>query len=189
MSYGGGGYLVLDGISGERNLGFYLEGMLSWHIFGINIYLMRVILDLEETILNKLSERAVIEKRSRKNLMEFILENSVTQKDYSNKIEDLKFAKNQETDRLKLTKVDLEAPVYYTTAQPEHYNGEKLSPYAIDEMGMTGYEPIKDYAYYEKKGKSVGFEEAEDLIREILNSNLKNWQKPMLQKMINSRFF
>lgn len=168
---------------------------------------MRVILDLEENILIKLSERAVIEKRSRKNLMEFILENSVIQKDYSNKIEDLKFTKPTELEESKLIFAKsrrhgnqgrnimddklLNLNIPYTKTTHESYRGMPITePNQYDELVQYPIEPIKDYSYYEKKGKAVGFDEAEDFIREVLNSpNLKSWQKPMLQKMINSRFF
>lgn len=118
------------------------------------------------------------------------IQSLIPEKDYSNKIEDFKFAKSADIKKLDRS-VRIEGNIEYAKTTPESYDAPPMNNYTRDEYGqMPIYEPIKDYNYYEKKGKTVGFDEAEDLIREILNSpTIKSWQKPMLQKMINSRFF
>jgi len=75
------------------------------------------------------------------------------------------------------------------SGQPKVFDAPKIQKDNFIDEPKQWEEVIKDYSYYEKLGQQVEFDDAEKLIKEILSSNLKSWQKPMLQKMINERFF
>lgn len=134
---------------------------------------MRVNIDLDESVLNKLGEMAKAGKRNRKNYMEYILE-SATEKGnlvWADEKKDKVIFQPSEEGK-------------YSLANPD--NRKNIA--AMDEVGQWQEEPIKDYAFYEDAAKKVKFDDAENLIIEIMASTIKSWQKPILQKMINARF-
>jgi len=155
--------------------------MLKVYIFGIiKAYAMRVILDLEETVLETLQKQAEAQNRSRKNYMETILVNvatSIPSSDYTQQkesISELKFrvAKNNEPEnkkRLLEEREGLKSKIEYNIplTPNECFDGKKIDRYILDEVGLTAPATTKTIS-----------ERIKDLEDEIVSSG------PMAVKLI-----
>lgn len=107
-------------------------------------YAMRVILNLDESILDKLGEKAALEKRSRKNYMELVLQANAemavgvvnkpaqSKKEPEKQFQEVFPPKTNERDKLK-SKINFKKPIDVKDC----YDGKKLNPYTLDEFGQT----------------------------------------------------